>query len=98
MKKHFYLLLAATLLFTACKNRQKYSYQTKDANGNSISASVDMSNMEKKTDEMNQKMEALKKLKPLTLDQLKALLPEELNGIKRTNFNANTTMGFALAE
>jgi hypothetical protein len=49
-------------------------------------------------DDMEQKMEALKNLTPLTLDELKALLPEEINGIKRSSFNANATMGFSMAE
>ena len=43
-------------------------------------------------------MEELKRLTPLSPDQLKALLPEEIMGMKRSSFNANTAMGFAVAE
>jgi hypothetical protein len=49
-------------------------------------------------DDMQKKMEELKKLTPLTTDQLKMLLPEQLMGMKRSNFNANSMMGFASAE
>jgi hypothetical protein len=59
---------------------------------------MDVSDLSTSTDAMNKKMEELKKLTPLTLDQLKGLLPEELNGIKRTSFTTNSTMGFAVAE
>jgi len=47
---------------------------------------------------MTKKVEELKKLTPLSLDQLKGLLPEELNGIKRTDYNTSSTMGYAVAE
>jgi hypothetical protein len=50
------------------------------------------------SDDMQKKMEELKKLTPLTTDQLKTLLPEQLMGLKRTSFNANSMMGFASAE
>lgn len=49
-------------------------------------------------DEMQKKVEELKKLPALTLDQLKALLPEEINGIKRSTFNANAMLGYAMGE
>jgi hypothetical protein len=61
-------------------------------------ATVDLSSAEKNAEQMQNKAEELKKLAPLTLDQLKALMPEELAGIKRTDYNANTTMGIAAGE
>ena len=43
-------------------------------------------------------MEELKKLTPLTTDQLKAMLPEEVMGLKRSSFNATNMMGYASAQ
>jgi len=59
---------------------------------------VDVNSAAATGDEMQKKMEELKKLTPLTTDQLKALLPEELMGMKRSSFNANSMMGYANAE
>lgn len=50
------------------------------------------------TDEMNKKMEELKKLTPLSLDQLKGMLPAELNGIKQSNYEANSSLGYSIAD
>ena len=44
------------------------------------------------------KAEELKKLSPYTLDQMKAMLPEEIAGAKRSRFSANSAMGAAYAE
>ena len=97
MKQILSCTLAAMILI-ACNNDKKVKYTEKNADGTTTTTSVDASSVKDNTDEMNKKIEELKKLPPLTLDQLKALLPEEVNGIKRTNFNANSSMGFSLAE
>jgi len=60
--------------------------------------SVDATSAAAVSDDMQKKMEELKKLTPLTTDQLKALLPEEIMGMKRSNFSANSMMGYASAE
>jgi hypothetical protein len=91
-------LLAVTILVSGCKNHNKITHTEKNADGSTTTTSVDVSDLTNNTDAMNKKMEELKKLSPLTVDQLKGLLPEELNGIKRTSFSANSTMGFAVAE
>ena len=91
-------LLAVTILVSGCKNHNKITHTEKNADGSTSTTSVDVSDLTNNTDAMNKKMEELKKLTPLTVDQLKGLLPEELNGIKRSSFSANSTMGFAVAE
>jgi alpha-L-fucosidase len=96
--KQFSILLLAVIFFAACKNKTKFSHTEKNADGTTTTTSVDVASLTSNADEMTKKMEALKKMAPLTLDQLKALLPEEINGIKRTDFNANSTMGFSIAE
>jgi hypothetical protein len=97
MKQILSCTLAAVILI-ACNNDKKVKYTEKNADGTTTTTSVDASSVKDNTDEMNKKIEELKKLPPLTLDQLKALLPDEVNGIKRTNFSANSSMGFSLAE
>jgi hypothetical protein len=97
MKQSFLLLLAATF-FLSCKNKNQLTHTEKNADGTTTTTSVDVASLTSNTDEMANKMEALKKMKPLTLDQLKALLPAEINGIQRSSFNANSTMGFSVAE
>lgn len=94
MKRLF--LSAAIIACFACNNGKTYTATTKNDDGTETKTSVDVKSMASATDEMNKKIEELKKLTPYTLDQLKALLPEELNGVKQTNYNSSTAMGYAL--
>ena len=96
MRASFSLLLAV-LLFTACKNKQ-FTQTVKNEDGTTTTTTVDVAGISENAEDITQKMEDLKKLTPLSLDQLKALLPEEVNGIKRSSYNANSTMGFSIAE
>lgn len=98
MRNLFASLLAVSLLFSACKNDKKVTVKDKNEDGSTTTTTVDMSNAVDNTDEMNKKMEELKKLTPLTLDQLKALLPEELNGMKRKEFNTSSALGYAFGQ
>jgi len=52
----------------------------------------------KTMESMQKKSEDLQKLAPYTLDQMKAMIPGELAGAKRTNFNATTAMGTSFAK
>lgn len=92
--------LACVFLFTACNNNKTKDATTIVSEDGKTKVTIDPSTVTSPTasEDMTKKMEDLKKLTPLTLDQLKALLPEELAGMKRSNFSANSAMGFALAE
>jgi hypothetical protein len=90
-------VLLLILAFAACKNN-KTKEATIVSDDGKTKVTIDPTNTASQADEMTKKTEELKKLTPLTLDQLKALLPEELIGMKRSNFNANTAMGFAVAD
>lgn len=92
MKQVIVLLLAATFLLAACNNNRSKGTTIVSDDGKT-KVTVDPNALKEKAEEMNEKMEELKKLTPLTLDQLKAMLPEELMGMKRSNFNANSMMG-----
>lgn len=94
------LLFFATSLFffASCNNDKKITTKEKNDDGTTTTTSYDLGNVEKNANDMTKKMEKLKALKPLSLDELKALLPEEIAGIKRTSFNTSSTMGFAVSQ
>jgi hypothetical protein len=89
-------VLAIGLVFAACKGKDSKTTITSDDGKNTVT--IDPSNTQTVANEMEKKTEELKKLAPLTLDQIKAMLPEELMGLKRSSFNANAMMGFASAD
>ena len=92
MKRLSLVCLAIIFLLGACKNRAKTVIVSADGKSK---VTVDATQMADKANDMNEKVDELKKLTPLTLDQLKALLPEEFMGMKRSNFSANSMMGAA---
>ena len=96
----FLIGIAVAFLMAGCNsNKTKEATIVSEDGKTKVTIDQDaMTNMSQTGDEMTKKMEALKKLPPLSLDQLKALLPEELAGMKRSSFNANSAMGFAIGE
>lgn len=63
---------------------------------NGTAATIDINSLKdiaKATESSGDKAEELKKLTPLSPDQLKALMPEEFMGMKRTDFSANSFSG-----
>ena len=86
MKRIILFLMAATLLLAACNNNKPKEKVT-----------IDPTQMQNAAAEMQKKTEYLQKLTPVTLDQLKAFLPETLMEAKRSNFNVANTMGAGLA-
>jgi hypothetical protein len=97
MKQLFLPVLMFAFLLTACNNDKKITTTEKNEDGSETKTSVEVKGVATTADEMNQKMEALKKLTALTTDQLKALLPEDINGIKRTEYNTNSMAGYSVA-
>jgi len=97
MKRVILSLVVAILAIVACKNNKSKTMTITSDDGKS-KVSVDVNSAAAVSDDMQKKMEELKKLTPLTTDQLKTMLPEELMGLKRASFNANSMMGFASAE
>jgi hypothetical protein len=99
MKRLLLLFCSGALLLASCANdKAKVKSVQKNEDGSTTTTTVDAQKMAEVADKSQQKAEELKKLTPLSLDQLKALLPEELNGLKRSNYNASSTMGYAVAE
>jgi hypothetical protein len=94
--KQFIFIVMAALVITSC-NSGKQKIETKNADGSTTKTEVDVKGMQSAMDEGTKRMEELKKLPALTLEQLRALLPEELDGVKGKNYNASTQFGYATA-
>ena len=97
MKHVFFLLNVATCLLIACNNNKKPGVTVTSEDGKTTTT-VQPNDLAKVSDDFQKKTEELQKLSPYTLDQMKALLPEELAGAKRSKFSANSAMGAAYAE
>ncbi len=97
MKHAFFLLSAAVCLLIACNNNKKPGVTVTSEDGKTTTT-IQPNDLAKVSDDFQKKTEELQKLSPYTLDQMKALLPEELAGAKRSKFSANSAMGAAYAE
>ena len=98
MKRVFVSLMALCIVFAACKSRND-KITIKDEKGNK--ATIDVSGINeaaKKMEENAGEAEKLKKLTPLTIDQVKALIPNELLGMQRSSFSANSAMGVSVGK
>jgi hypothetical protein len=91
MKRAITFLLVISTIIVACKSKDKIT--VKDDDGGK--ATVDLSEMAKNADKMKDRSEELQKLTPLSLDELKAALPEEIMGAKRDNMEATKMAGLA---
>ena len=98
MKHLFLLLITTTCLLVACNNNKKPGEITVTSEDGKTTAKIQPGDLAQAADAIQKKTEELLKLSPYTLDQMKALLPEELAGAKRSKFSANSAMGAAFAE
>jgi hypothetical protein len=91
MKKLLMYLISFSLVFIACKSKKTAEEKATDDLQKNINSMVE--NMDKNKDEILKGKNDLEKLTPLTIDQLKTLIPETLMGAKRTSYNASSAMG-----
>ena len=96
MKKTSSLLLAAGILIAACNNNKPKETTIVSEDGKE-KVTIDANKMQSTAAEMQKKTEELQKLPPLSLDQLKAMIPETLMGIKRLKYNTTSAMGTGVA-
>jgi hypothetical protein len=94
----YVFLFAALGILIACNNDNKSGEVTATSEDAITPATVDASSAAQATDAMQKKVAELQKLSPYTLDQMKAFLPEELAGAKRSKVSANSAMGAAASE
>src|SRR5687768_11821389 len=85
MKRLFLLFSAALCLLIACNNNKKPGITVTSEDGKTTTT-ISPDAMTATADAFTKKAEELQKLSPYTLDQVKALLPEELAGAKRSKF------------
>jgi uncharacterized membrane protein (DUF106 family) len=80
--KKFIIAILTVAVFTACDNPvTKKIKETKKAVSNTKEAMKEINNMQDDIKELQQ-------LTPLTNDELKAWLPDEVNGMKRIAYKA----------
>jgi hypothetical protein len=89
MKKSAFLFIFTASLLLACKNKNKNSQQAAMATPAEIAETK--SELDKKTEELQQ-------LSPYTIEQIRALLPAELDGDSAINMEAYTHMGTGFAK
>eukprot|EP01132_Coremiostelium_polycephalum_P009868 gene9868-12102_t len=82
------------LLMLSCGNAKKEEKSDQSSGGGIVEGVSNLNKMAKSADKMKDLSEALKKLTPLTNDELKAVIPETLNGLKRKSFSAG---GYGMA-
>ena len=97
MKRISSLMLAITILLAACNNKKPKDTVTMASEDGKEKVTVNVNQMQDAAKEMQKATEDLQKLPPLSLDQLKALIPEELMGGKKTRYNATSAMGAGMA-
>ena len=79
-------------IFTSCENPvSKKIKETKQKVSNTNKAVKEMQNMK-------EDMEALREITPLTNDEFKEWLPDEINGMKRTGYKAGQTAYIQIAQ
>src|ERR1043165_1421048 len=84
------------ILLAACNNKKSNSAETLEKAGNNLTDKTiknDTDKLSGKENDMQKNLEVLQKMQPLSLDELKKNLPEELNGIKKTNYSASVVNG-----
>lgn len=96
MRKLLLGSFALLLLTTACNNNKKPGDVTiKGKDGESVT--INTNDASKNVEEMKNSMEELQKLKPLSLEELKALIPAEIMGAKQDDYNAVNYAGYGQA-
>lgn len=93
--KYMITYFAAFILLAGCNNNKEAGTTRDDKKGETT---INMRDVVDSGEDMKKKTEELKKLTPLTHDELKKLLPEELLGMQRTNIESSDMGGYAVAE
>jgi hypothetical protein len=97
MKKIISSALVLSLLLLACNNNKSKEGVTVTSKDGKETVTVDPSGMQEAAQDMAKMKEELGKLTPLSQDELKALVPEQLMGTARTDIDVNAAAGANMA-
>lgn len=98
MSKSILLSVGLVLLLAGCGGKDDASAESKASLGDAIIAVSKLDDVADASKSMEKHLEELKKLTPISNEQLKSALPETLGDIARSSFEINNAMGFHLAE
>ncbi|WP_300669879.1 hypothetical protein [Soonwooa sp.] len=91
MKKSLLILAVASLV--ACKkNEEPKTDESSTSIGDVVNGAKTLSNLSASMDDIQKSADKLKTVKPLSNDEIKAALPENVIGLKRTEYNAGDNM------
>lgn len=90
-------LLFSIILIASCNNNKPKDTVTVTSEDGKEQITVDVKQMQDAAQDMEKMKEELGKLTPLTADQLKALVPEQLMGAGRTDLDITAAMGASVA-
>ena len=98
MSKSTILSLILVVMLSACGGKEDANTEDNSSLGDAINAVGKLDDVADASKNIEKRIEALKKLTPLTNEQLKSVLPETIAGIARSSFEINNAMGLHLAE
>lgn len=93
MKNLFFLLLAFSFFMTACNNNKPKETTVITSKDGKEKVTVNTGNLKKEVMDIADIQEALSKLTPLTLEELKAFIPEQILGAAKSNYQATSAQG-----
>ncbi len=97
MRRISCVVLASALLFAACNNNKSKESVTVTSKDGNEQVTIDPVKMQEAAQDMQKIKEELGNLTPLSADQLKALVPEQLMGAVRTDLDVAAAMGASTA-
>jgi hypothetical protein len=97
MSKSVVLSLALVLALAGCGGKDEAGNE-KASIGDAISAVSKLDDVADASKNMEKHMEELKKLTPLTNEQLKSVLPDSMGGVARSSFEISSAVGLHLAD
>lgn len=89
MRKVYPVFFATMFMMTACRNQSSSEVAKKEDTTQKVAVKSMTS-----ADEVTMKAEALKAKPQLTIEQLTAMLPAELNGSKQKNYSSGSVEGY----
>ncbi|QOW09670.1 hypothetical protein Q73A0000_04465 [Kaistella flava (ex Peng et al. 2021)] len=94
------MMTTAILMLVACSKEEKVKNEKTGSLSDLVSSAKDYSKVSSSMQDVTKNIENLKNIPPLTNDELKAVLPEQLLGLKRKELSVgdNAMMNLSTAE